>query len=330
MYNFKNIVFEGGGVKGIAYGGALEILEKKGILPQITRVAGTSAGAITATLLALGYDYKEVTNIISKADFNKFEDKSSFLINLLRLLRKYGWFKGDYFTEWIGELIKEKTGDTNYSFSDLKKSLDGNKKGFRDLYTVSTDLSLQNTIICSHETEEYGSMPIRNAVRMSMSIPFFFKAVNNKGNIIVDGGIAWNYPINIFDFKKYLSNTENGEVVKYYTEEPDYRFNHETLGFRLDNKKEIDYNKHHWGNVPKKITFIHNYSQAIYSFASEMLNKSHLHNNDWNRTIFIDTMDVKTTDFDLMEDTKNSLIESGKEGVREYFEWRDQTHYILF
>ena len=60
-YHFKNLVFEGGGVKGIAYVGAMEILEKRGILQNIERVGGTSAGAINAVLLALNY-----SNIESK------------------------------------------------------------------------------------------------------------------------------------------------------------------------------------------------------------------------------------------------------------------------
>ena len=52
-YPFHNLVFEGGGVKGVVYVGALAILEEKGILPQITRVGGTSAGAINAMLLGV-------------------------------------------------------------------------------------------------------------------------------------------------------------------------------------------------------------------------------------------------------------------------------------
>jgi NTE family protein len=54
MSQFRNLVFEGGGVKGIAYAGAIEVLEKESILSDIKRVAGTSAGAITAALLASG------------------------------------------------------------------------------------------------------------------------------------------------------------------------------------------------------------------------------------------------------------------------------------
>src|SRR5579864_920356 len=54
-YPFQNLVFEGGGVRGVAYAGALDVLDRAGILSQIQAVAGTSAGAITAALVALGY-----------------------------------------------------------------------------------------------------------------------------------------------------------------------------------------------------------------------------------------------------------------------------------
>ena len=43
-YQFRNLVFEGGGVKGIAYVGAMDVLQKNGVLKNIQRVGGTSAG----------------------------------------------------------------------------------------------------------------------------------------------------------------------------------------------------------------------------------------------------------------------------------------------
>jgi predicted acylesterase/phospholipase RssA len=48
-----DIVFEGGGAKGSAFVGALEALQKAGHTHR--RLIGTSAGAITATLIAAGY-----------------------------------------------------------------------------------------------------------------------------------------------------------------------------------------------------------------------------------------------------------------------------------
>lgn len=54
-YKFRNLVFEGGGVKGIAYVGALGVLEERKITLNIERIGGTSAGAINAILLGLGF-----------------------------------------------------------------------------------------------------------------------------------------------------------------------------------------------------------------------------------------------------------------------------------
>ena len=75
MYPFRNLVFEGGGVKGVAYVGVMEVLEQKNILPQIYRVGGTSAGAINAALFSAGYGIEETREILMNLDFNEFKDE---------------------------------------------------------------------------------------------------------------------------------------------------------------------------------------------------------------------------------------------------------------
>ena len=62
----KNLVFEGGGVKGIAFVGALQQLYKHNLLTNIVNVAGTSAGSGVATLFACGYNTDELKNRINK------------------------------------------------------------------------------------------------------------------------------------------------------------------------------------------------------------------------------------------------------------------------
>jgi NTE family protein len=54
-----------------------------------------------------------------------------------------------------------------------------------------------------------------------------------------------------------------------------------------------------------------------------MANKKHLHKNDWGRSVFIDSLDVNTTDFDLPDTKIKDLIESGGNGVKKHFNWRD-------
>ena len=55
-----------------------------------------------------------------------------------------------------------------------------------------------------------------------------------------------------------------------------------------------------------------------------MANKKHLHKNDWNRTVFIDSLDVETTDFDLADTQVKALIKSGIKGVSDHFNWRNK------
>ena len=317
--SFKNLVFEGGGVKGIAYGGALFELERIGALSGIERVAGTSAGAITAVLLAVGYSHQEVSDIVASTDFNKFADDSSGIVrDATRFITDFGWHRGDVFRKWIGKLIRNKKGKKDLTFKELEES-----KNSLSLYLVATNLSDQVAEIFSHEHTP--DIEIRDATRMSMSIPLYFKCVRHgkDEDVMIDGGVSWNYPLNIFDNKHYLCKPENGETVDYNTSE-DYVFNHETLGFRLDSSKEITSNKNNWSNVPKDINNILDYASALVSFVNDMANKKHLHKNDWNRTVFIDSLDVNTTDFDLDKNKINALIESGKEGVATHFNWRNK------
>lgn len=99
--NIKNLVFEGGGVKGVAYVGVLEALNNQGILQQIERVAGTSAGAITACLISLRLPAKTIANTVLTMDLGSFDDKE----NLLKKLHYYGLHPGDTFLKWIKKQI---------------------------------------------------------------------------------------------------------------------------------------------------------------------------------------------------------------------------------
>ena len=84
----KNLVFEGGGVKGIAFIGALNKLNSLNKLKNVNRIAGTSAGSSIAALYACGYNSKELKDIVWNTDFNQFKDDSfindfTLFLNLL-------------------------------------------------------------------------------------------------------------------------------------------------------------------------------------------------------------------------------------------------------
>lgn len=330
-YHFRNLVFEGGGVKGIAYVGAMKVLEEKNILPKIQRVGGTSAGAINAALVALGFTNAEQRDILWKLDFKNFLDDSwGVFRDTERLINKFGWYKGDFFHQWISGHVKKKLGDPNATFRDLRGA------GKPDLYVYGTNLSTCFGEVFS--VEHTPIMRIADAVRISMSIPLFFAAVRNARNdVYVDGGVLSNYPIKLFDREKYIDPENQASMAvktKYYSEEnrhflkkhpssSPYVYNKETLGFRLDSKKEIAIFRYGAEPQHEKIDDFFDYIKALVTLILESQGNIHLHSDNWQRTIYIDTLGVATTDFGLSDAMKKKLEDSGRKGAEAYFNWFD-------
>ncbi|MEM7172619.1 MAG: patatin-like phospholipase family protein [Pseudomonadota bacterium] len=331
MVQFRNLVFEGGGVKGIAYVGAMDVIEKKGILKDIERIGGTSAGAINAVLVACGFSNREQRTILSNMDFKEFMDDSvGVLRDTNRLLNRFGWHKGEFFQKWIGEHIAKKMGTKNATFQDFKDA------GRPLLYLYGANLSTGFGEVYSQE--HTANMRVLDAVRTSMSLPLFFAAVRNpRDDVLVDGGLLNNYPIKLFDRKKYIKDAEKKAARKteYYDDEngrfltgktanhSPYVYNKQTLGFRLDSKREIA--AFRYGNVEavNEIDGFFAYTKALVKTALNVQEAQHLHGDDWHRTIYIDTLGVGATDFSLSDKKKQDLIKSGRQGTKDYFDWFD-------
>ena len=164
--HYKNLVLEGGGIKGFAYVGAFEILDSLGILNDIQRVGGSSVGAIQAMLLATGYTAEEMKTVAADIPLNTFND-GFVLGGFHRLKTKLGFFKGKAVTKWINALIENKTGDANITFGEMHRQKQ--EKRYKDLYITGTDLTFQSLRVFSYET--YPDMKVKDAVRISMSVP---------------------------------------------------------------------------------------------------------------------------------------------------------------
>lgn len=331
-YHFKNLIFEGGGVKGIAYVGALEELSNKGITDHLERIGGASAGAINAILVGLNYSVDDIKEILWKLNFKNFMDDSWGVVrDTKRLIEKFGWYKGDFFRRWIGEIIKQKTGNSESTFADIFSQKE--KKKFKDMYFIGTNLSTRYCEVFSHEHTP--RMCLADAVRISMSIPLFFAAKNShRGDLYVDGGLLANYPVKLFDRKKYVTKKDNCLTPGYYKEHnkklkkagrsnSEYVYNKQTLGFRLDSAKEIAVFRDHCEPEHEKIDDFFSYASALIETIMESQQSTHLHNDDWQRTVYIDSLGIRTTQFDLSDETKENLVESGRKGINQYLEWYD-------
>ena len=319
-------------MKGIAYVGALEVLQEEGILQNVKRVAGTSAGAMMAVLVGLRYTADEVKEILWDLNFKKFMDSSFGIVrDTKRLLEEFGWYKGDYFRNLMADLIKRKTGNGEITFNQLA---DMNK--FRKIYLVGANLSTGTSETFCHG-DDYGGMKIADAARISMSIPLFFASVKEKGQenqFYVDGGLLDNYSIKAFDREIFVDDKiRNIRRTDYYDiinkkkslkpqlEGNQYIYNKETLGFRLDAKEDISMYLNHKPTIRNKITSFFTYSKALVTTLIDFQDNVHLHSDDWQRTIYIDTLGVRAIDFDISDIKKQKLVESGRQYTEEYLNW---------
>ena len=319
---FKNLVFEGGGVRGITYAGALQVLEQQNILADVKRVAGTSAGAITAALVALGATSQDVAHIIGGTRFREFMDDSfGVLRDLDRLVHDYGWYKGDAFSAWMQKQVYVLCQNSEITFGELAQKASQSNSRFKELYVVGTNLTMQMPVIYSAEMT--ADFPVWEAVRVSMSIPLFFAAMKlyRAKQVLVDGGVTWNYPLDLFDDRKYLVNQNAFTTPDYTRYDENHVYNKETLGLRVDTVDEIQAEKDSWRLPPQQIDDFFDYIRSLVGYMTDTANKMHLHKNDWHRTIILDASGVKSTEFDLTDAKVQMLVQNGRRGATGYFQW---------
>lgn len=311
--SIKNLVFEGAGIRGIAYCGAIGALEGKGIMPSIEKVGGTSAGAITALCVSLGYTAAEIEEILHSTNFKKFNDGRFFFAGGIHRVNKYfGWYRGEKFTKWLDKIIEKKTGNGNISFAQLRE------KGFKELYITATSLNEQKMVVLSHLT--YPNMRLKDAVRISISIPLYFEAVfmDKDGKIfpsptykeglsvMVDGGFIGNFPIRIFD-SLYQDSVDHPVYV-----------NNQTVGFRIDSDNQIKNDKDGKGLAAMPVNNLREYAAAFYNMILENLNRQTLSADDWKRTVSISDGNVGPRIRKLSRAEIDTLIHNGRVATEQF------------
>ena len=318
---YRNLVFKGGGVRGIAYIGALEVLEEQGVMDGIDRVAGTSSGAIAATLLSFRKNIPDTLALFNSLDLSKVPQKAAngngrniVLLknsaNYSRLFENFGWYSSEYFQEWMGDVIAEHCrGNRRATFSDMQQF------GYRDLHIVATNLSRRRAEEFSVLTTP--DVAVADAVRMSMSIPLFFEALRfdgkrfGSGDYYVDGGLFNNYPIHIFDKPHFASES------RLYRD----GINWETLGLflfpnQLNGDKIPAEPDNLWEFMDLTIRSIYD-SHQLANLVESVVDKK--------RTIRIDDCGISSTRFDLSPHSieYRCLYEAGRKAAHSFFEQND-------
>ncbi|MDX6745724.1 patatin-like phospholipase family protein [Polaribacter sp. PL03] len=193
------VVLSGGGAKGFAHIGVLKALDEAGV--QIDYIGGTSMGAIIGGLYAAGYSANQIEEIIFTTDF----------LTLIRdrLPRNSETFFEKEYGEKTVITLPVNKGKIGFPRAiskgqnvlnlllELFDSVDGNQdfsKLSTPFFCIATDVENGAPVIL-----ESGSLPI--ALRASASFPSLLNPVEINNKLLVDGGIANNFPVSVMKDK---------------------------------------------------------------------------------------------------------------------------------
>jgi NTE family protein len=303
-------VFEGGGVKGIALVGAASQIEAAGY--EFVNLAGTSAGAIVATLLAAGYSAAEVKQTINGINFSTFEDPNligriPYVGALVDEIFNKGLYKGDVFLNLMRDLLAKKGIHT---FRDLiQPEFAGDDRYRFKVRVVASDISRGRMLVLPQDINinDYGIAPedleVALAVRMSMSIPFF-EPIKLKDSYIVDGGLLSNFPVELFD---------SAGVPAW-----------PTFGYKLVVSGQADPTHLVQHPISGPISEL----AALFFTAMEAHDAYYLSNDKFVRTITIDSLEIGSTDFNLTPAQKEALYQSGVNAAKTFLDHWDFQKYI--
>jgi NTE family protein len=326
MAQKADAVFEGGGVKGIGLVGALQTFEDTGF--QWNNVVGTSAGAIVAALVAVGYTASEIREIMTtRVNFRELMDPSTlgrfpWAGPWLSAIFDRGKYRGDFFLNLMRQLIAEKAGKEKVTFKDLilpKEPGDSDEeyhKRFKyKLQVIATDISGSQILVLPYDIAKLGTDPddleVALAVRMSMSIPFFFRPVvfgegdhSNDPHWIMDGGLISTFPIWLFD-------SAPGQVPPW-----------PTIGFLLwePGSGEPSYDKI---RGPISMTL------AIARAMNQALDRKVLETTDLSRIVKIPTGNIESTNFDLTPADRDFLYGNGVASGKEFLDGWSFDQYVV-
>jgi NTE family protein len=302
-------VFSGGGIKGLAFAGALQAAEEAGYGEWVD-LAGTSAGAITAMALAVGYDAEGLRKLFG-FDFSKIDDRGGpFGLGVIANYFHHGITQGKALTKWIESLLEnapaKKNGKAPATFGDLD----------HQLQVIGTDLVHSRMVIFPKDVVKYvdergepykpEEFSLARAVRISAGYPGFFPpialkdAVTGKDGALVDGGVTSGFPVFLFDKPQPTRPTWAFRLFDGLA--PDKPPFHPISGpfWPVDMLSDV---------VDTAINALDDFEVAHFG----------------NRVITIPT-DVPALNFSLSEEQKETLYKSGYDAAKAFFPTADPTN----
>jgi len=271
---FKNIVFSGGGIRGLSYIGVLKALNDLKKMKNIERIIGTSIGSIFGLFCILKSTNEELDEYYNLFNERIIKHKDNFITESINLYKNFGLHNNNNIYNLINDIIYDKLNIDNITFLELHN--------FNKIEFTITGTCLSTRKIEYFNYKNTPNMEISKAIQISTSLPFYYMLNDWDDKKWIDGGICNNFPIEYFDFY-------------------DGKFNNNTLGFFLKSDNEVKYKINSFNDIIKGIENIElsqynlnknrniviinskNISSIDFDISNEI--KTQLINNGYTKTI---------------------------------------------
>jgi len=272
------ISLSGGGIKGFAHVGVLEVLEQEGLLSSVREYIGISAGALCALSLCIGSTIEELRKIILLLDFGLIRDIDPDI--LLNFTETFGIDTGAGAAKLLSAILRAKKLDPDCTFAELEA-----RKLGPSLRVFATNMN-------SCRAQEFSAkvspdIPVRFAVQASLSIPIYFTPLRHPvtKELFIDGGVCSPTPF------AYLSDEE-----KKYTLSIVFGDSHKP-------RETID-------------NFYDYVSQLYYS--SDYEHSTALKQSWPQHTISVPCGGINTIDFEASKEAKEMILDAGRKAARDF------------
>jgi hypothetical protein len=194
--HIDTLIIYGGGISGISYLGAIDVLLCYNALNNVNKYCGVSVGSLISLLYIIGYTPFDMLYILQKINLPDVKN-----IKITNLFCTYGFDDGNRLMNIIYYLIENKHISRNITFKELYEMYG------KMLIIVVTNINSMELEYMSYIDNP--NMSICQAIRMSISVPFMFSPCIYNDNMYVDGML-----LNMCKFPCYHFERENAIELK--------------------------------------------------------------------------------------------------------------------
>lgn len=283
-------VFSGGGMRGLSYIGALEVLGGTSFSASVSAgtnraYAGVSIGALVAFLCYIGKTTSELRGIAYDLDFASLQHVDEDTV--LGILDTCGIDDGAGLAAFLGGLLASAGFKPSATFGDLVGP------------TCASALRVYATRLADGVLVEFSrratpGVSVVDALRASMALPLYFTPVVIDGVAYVDGGLVNNYPIDTLTVAEQRS----------------------AVGFLLRKDGGAPFNYHGGAEGQSETLFI-GYAKQLLRIIGIDRYRAQLKRFE-RQTLLIDCSDIDVLDFSMTRADKERIIEKGAEAMRAF------------